>query len=272
MSFEDRTREWIHKPKFSEVPESDRNQYYRGMLNDFRKEHKQFDEFLIRLNELLKAEKNDGYSNIVKFIDGEAEWTWIASENSIFDGLIKLYNLCLSPLQAYEYIKDCLALYKGLLAEDYINCGSDFPTVEPNHYDGKKDTFINIHVWLKEEKDNSIFKVYEFKNDTAHTYKVIDNAMFVIKVTTQLRNVIVPKKSNDLLEYGFMKFCPNSEKVQDMLMLFEYHQDNKGLLKKIFLQMMKREEKTRCIKEISHREEDDKEYYDYEENRKIWIL
>ena len=121
MDFKDRTTEWIHKPKFSEAPESDRNQYYRGMLNDFRKEHKQFDEFLIRLTELLKAEKNDGYSNIVKFIDGEAEWTWIASEDSIFDALIKLYNLCLSPKQAYEYINECKELYKDLSFPEKLN-------------------------------------------------------------------------------------------------------------------------------------------------------
>ena len=73
MDFKDRTTEWIHKPKFSEAPESDRNEYYRGLLNDFRKEHKQLDNFLLGLDELLKAEKNEGYSNIVKFIDGEAE-------------------------------------------------------------------------------------------------------------------------------------------------------------------------------------------------------
>ena len=97
MDFKDRTTEWIHKPKFSEAPESDRNEYYRGLLNDFRKEHKQLDNFLLGLDELLKAEKNEGYSNIVKSLtekrNGHGLHLRIQSSTLLSDYIIGAYPL-----------------------------------------------------------------------------------------------------------------------------------------------------------------------------------
>ena len=256
MDFKDRTTEWIHKPKFSEAPESDRNEYYRGLLNDFRKEHKQLDNFLLGLDELLKAEKNEGYSNIVKFIDGEAEWTWIASEDSIFDALIRLYNWCLSPHQAYEYIKECLALYEKMLAEDY-HSQIDFLNIGANPYDGKKDKIINIEIYANKL---SIFS----KEENCSCYVNFN-------ILTALRGIVVPTKSNNILDAGNMKVFSYHHKVQEVLTLFEYHQNNKGLLKRVFLDAIKQLQEKGDIRLNSHREENGKEYYDYETDLNVML-
>lgn len=256
MDFKDRTTEWIHKPKFSEVPESDRNQYYRGMLNDFRKEHKQFDAFLLELNELLKAEKNEGYSNIVKFIDGEAEWTWIVSEDSIFDVLIRLYNWCLSPLQAYEYIKESLGEYEEMLAEDY-HSQIDFLNIGANPYDGKKDKIINIEIYTNKP---SIFS----KEETCFS-------SVTLEILTALRGIVVPTESNDILDAGNMKVFSYHHKVQEVLTLFEYHQNNKGLLKRVFLEAIKQLQEKGDIRLNSHRVENGKDYYDYQTDLNVFL-
>ena len=84
MSLDARTREWIHKPVFNGAPVSWAQKYFRGRLEKFREEHKQFDEFLIEIGKLIKVENNQDFDNITKFIDGEAETNWVSPRNTLY--------------------------------------------------------------------------------------------------------------------------------------------------------------------------------------------
>ena len=256
MLFEDRTREIIYKKHFYPGPTWKLEENFRQHLVDFREEHKQFDEFLIGLGELLKAENNDEYSNLIKFIDGKPRGNWVASKISMITVFIKLYNLCLSPLQAYEYIKECLALYEEMLAEDY-HSQIDFLNIGANPYDGKKDKIINIEIYANKL---SIFS----KEENCSCYVNFN-------ILTALRGIVVPTKSNNILDAGNMKVFSYHHKVQEVLTLFEYHQNNKGLLKRVFLEAIKQLQENGDIRLNSHREENGKDYYDYETDLNVML-
>ena len=256
MLFEDRTREIIYKKHFYPGPTWKLEENFRQHLVDFREEHKQFDEFLIGLGEILKAENNDEYSNLIKFIDGKPRGNWVASKISMITVFIKLYNLCLSPLQAYEYIKECLALYEKMLAEDY-HSQIDFLNIGANPYDGKKDKIINIEIYANKL---SIFS----KEENCSCYVNFN-------ILTALRGIVVPTKSNNILDAGNMKVFSYHHKVQEVLTLFEYHQNNKGLLKRVFLEAIKQLQENGDIRLNSHREENGKDYYDYETDLNVML-
>ena len=256
MLFEDRTREIIYKKHFYPGPTWKLEENFRQHLVDFREEHKKFDEFLIGLGEILKAENNDEYSNLIKFIDGKPRGNWVASKISMITVFIKLYNLCLSPLQAYEYIKECLALYEKMLAEDY-HSQIDFLNIGANPYDGKKDKIINIEIYANKL---SIFS----KEENCSCYVNFN-------ILTALRGIVVPTKSNNILDAGNMKVFSYHHKVQEVLTLFEYHQNNKGLLKRVFLDAIKQLQEKGDIRLNSHREENGKEYYDYETDLNVML-
>ena len=256
MPFEDRTREIIYKKHFYPGPTWKLEENFREHLVDFREEHKKFDEFLIGLGELLKAENNDEYSNLIKFIDGKPRGNWVASKISMITVFIKLYNLCLSPLQAYEYIKECLALYEKMLAEDY-HSQIDFLNIGANPYDGKKDKIINIEIYANKL---SIFS----KEENCSCYVNFN-------ILTALRGIVVPTKSNNILDAGNMKAFSYHHKVQEVLTLFEYHQNNKGLLKRVFLEAIKQLQENGDIRLNSHREENGKDYYDYETDLNVML-
>ena len=204
----------------------------------------------------MKAENNDEYSNLIKFIDGKPRGNWVASKISMITVFIKLYNLCLSPLQAYEYIKECLALYEEMLAEDY-HSQIDFLNIGANPYDGKKDKIINIEIYANKL---SIFS----KEENCSCYVNFN-------ILTALRGIVVPTKSNNILDAGNMKVFSYHHKVQEVLTLFEYHQNNKGLLKRVFLEAIKQLQENGDIRLNSHREENGKDYYDYETDLNVML-
>ena len=142
MLFEDRTREIIYKKHFYPGPTWKLEENFRQHLVDFREEHKQFDEFLIGLGEILKAEKNEEYSNLIKFIDVKQEVNWA----SMIIALIKLYNLCLSPKQAFEYIKECNELYIEMFRCDYELTGSTELFIVEDRYLHEETKYLTFTV------------------------------------------------------------------------------------------------------------------------------
>ena len=157
---------------------------------------------------------------------------------------------------AYEYIKECLALYEKMLAEDY-HSQIDFLNIGANPYDGKKDKIINIEIYANKL---SIFS----KEENCSCYVNFN-------ILTALRGIVVPTKSNNILDAGNMKVFSYHHKVQEVLTLFEYHQNNKGLLKRVFLDAIKQLQEKGDIRLNSHREENGKEYYDYETDLNVML-
>ena len=143
----ERTREIISKPVFYGAPLSWVTRYFRNRFASFRKEHLEFDTFLKELNVLLKQENNDAYQNIIKLIDGVGDANWISPKYSLFDVLIRIYNLCLSSNQAYEYIRNCYSLYLDMLNRDYELDGSIEYSIRRSRWDGKDRHFLEVTLY-----------------------------------------------------------------------------------------------------------------------------
>ena len=246
--FKERTREWVHKPVFHGAPISWAREYFRGRLNQFRKEHKQFDNFLIEINKLLKSKNDPDFINLEKFIDGEAETNWVSPRNTMFDAFIKLFNLCLSPKQAFEYIEECCDLYKEMFEKEYMLCGDQRLSIRRSSWDGYKDKFISFSVKPTSESKNW---EYEYWFDITTSSKIIE------------------EYTNDIIAHVHkIKLMTSFEKLEDALLLFEYYQ-NKGLLRKVFNTGIKDLEDKGVIKEINQTNFYGWIIHNYETNLKI---
>lgn len=246
--FKERTREWIHRPVFHGAPISWAKEYFQSRLKQFRKEHNQFDDFLIEINRLMKAEHNKDFTNLEKFIDGEAETNWISPRKTMFDAFVKLFNLCLSPQQAFNYIKGCLLLYREMLENEYTLCVEPKLSIRGSSWNGCEYKFITFSVKPKN-------KLKRWDNE------------YWFNITTDLQ--IIEEYSNDIIIHlDEFRLIASFEQLEDTLMLFEYHQ-NKGLLRKVFNAGIKELKTKGVIKEV-----DQEDFYGwiihkYETNLKI---
>ena len=228
MSLENRTREWIHKPVFNGAPVSWATEYFQRRLKRFRDEHKEFDEFLNELGTLLKKEKHLAYQNLKTFINWDACCNWISPSKGLFDIFIKLYNLCLSPKQAFDYIKECHKLYLFMTKNEYYIWDNVEKYFKRNNFDGKRCKFINVDMRPKNDHPNSDY-------------------FYWFRISAPL--VVVEDKNNDLDCFGpNIELVTRHEMVEDTLMLFQYHQ-NKPFLKNVFYTMIQKLEKDGVIKE-----------------------
>lgn len=244
----ERTREWIHKPVFHGAPISWAREYFQGRLKQFRKEHKQFNDFLIEINRLMKADNNPFFANLEKFIDGKAETNWISPKNTMFDAFIKLYNLCLSPKQAFDYIKECLWFFKEMFDKEYKLCGKTRLSIKRSRWNGKKNKFISFSVKPKAEP-----------KDRDHEYW--------FDITSELK--IIEEYMNDITAHtDEFKLKTSFEQLEDALILFEYHQ-NKGLLRKVFNTGIKDLEHQGVIKEVGQKDSYGWIIHKYETNLKL---
>ena len=257
MIQENRTRERIYyRPTFHLVFVYGRSLMIMAQFKAFRQKFKQFDAFLIELNKCLKATNDEAFINIEKLIDGDVDAAyWIYSTDTMLDVLIKLYNLCLSPKQAYEYINECKELYKDLLFFNFGLCG----TVETSYIHCKYDD---------KPSKCSRFSVIQIKKPDYH---VLDDQLIAFNIETQLRTVRMKFLSNDISYHGIhLKIHSDSEKAEDMLRLFENYQDNKGLSKYLYFTGMQQLEKKGIIREVSHELDEFKTMeYNYETDLEI---
>ena len=208
-----REREWIHKPVFHGAPVSWAEKYFRGRLKNFREEHKEFDGFLIDLFDYLKNEQDGDYKNLRLFIEGQSETNWISPAGGLFDIFIKLFNLCLSPEQAFNYIKQCHEWYLFMLNADYKISDKPEFSIRKSTWDGINTKFVSVNVLPKEEPENWDY-YYWFR---------ISSSLTVIEDSFNDVSCHVDK----------IKLVCGHEKLHDALMLFSNHQ-NKPLLKKVF--------------------------------------
>ena len=241
--FEDRTRVWLHKPLIHSVPVSAVRIYLNQRLAKLRKEYSEFDSFLIEVGELLKKENNNDYLNIIRLIEGDAESNWISPSKSLLTVLIKLFNLCLSPKQAVNYIKECYQLYCFMNTTTYRIDDEYEVSIRRSRWDSKPRKFINILVIPNQQIDN--WDNYYWFNITFSDLVIEDYVNDIVcqcDTTFEIRN--------------------GQEKFEDTLMLFVYYQ-YKDLLRNIFNTVIKRLKKLGIIKLVSK----DKEYessYQYE--------
>ena len=197
---EDRKREWIHKPVFDGGPLSRLRDYFRNRLKTFREEHEEFDLFLKELHSLLSKETNPDYQNLRLFLEGEAEVNWITPRKGcMFNVLIKLFNLCLSPSQAYDYIKKCHYWYVYMIDAEYELCS------QPEYYT-KEQAKSHEKVQLVE------YRVEPKKQPNCWEYHYIFHVKTLLKES---------KTSSTEIEL----IC-DKEEMKDALMLFSNYQND----------------------------------------------
>ena len=207
MTLEDRKRKIIHKPTFNGVPISWARTYLIGRLKSFRKENPEFDTFLNEISELIKDEKSDDYSNLIKFINNEGEGNWISPSESMLTVFVKLYNLCLSPTQAAKYIKECHDTYLKMLKRTY-KLGEEYEIfIKRSRWNSDPCSFINVH--LTPYKDSKTIDYSYWCDITFSTLILNDNEPLF---EPDLKIVVKG-------DYG---------KFNDALQLFEYYQDKKN--------------------------------------------
>lgn len=211
---EERTREWIEKPVFYGAPLSWVKEYFQGRLIDFRRKHHEFDEFLNELGELLEKENNQDYRNIIRFIKGDTEPNWVTSNRSLFNIMIKLYNLCLSPKQAYEYIKECQRIYRTMVDNIYELDDSFKISIRRSRWNGKARKFINCSLSPKNKIND---RDYYWWFDIAFSDFVYDDHFNDIDLQCDVSVEI--RSGKDIFK--------------DALSLFDYHQ-RKEFRRKLF--------------------------------------
>ena len=231
---EKRTREWIHKPVFHGAPASLplARDYFRGRVARFREEHKEFDTFLNDLYVYLKKEKDSDYKNLCLFIEGEAAPNWISPDGGLFDIYIRLFNLCLSSKQAFEYIKECHEWYLIMSNAEYEIIDKPEFSIRRSTWDGKYTKFVDFDILPKGQP-----KIWDY--------------YYWFHICTSLKTI------EDSSITDKVKLVCGHKKLHDALMLFSNHQ-NKPFPRNIFNTALKGLLKTGDIKE-----KNEEQFYDW---------
>ena len=120
------------------------DRYFQGKVQEFREKNKEFDLFLIGIDQEIRQRKITYCDNILLFIDGKAKVNWVAGTRSLFRILIKLYNYDYSPRQAVNHIEKCYTKYQRLL-NDELKMGDEYEFyIARSHWDSSIKDFVEI--------------------------------------------------------------------------------------------------------------------------------
>jgi hypothetical protein len=114
----ERKRPFIEEPAYYGCPISWAERFFQSKVEEYRKENKEFDLFLIELKDEILKQNITYCDNIIQLIDGKAKTNWVSPKNSLFRMLIKLYNYDFSGSQAVDHIKRCYLAYQRLLSDE----------------------------------------------------------------------------------------------------------------------------------------------------------
>ena len=238
-----RKREWIHKFTYNGAPISWANTFFRSKLMVMRMEHPEFDLFLKEIGELLTKENNDGFKNIIRLINNDADTNWISTNDSILDALIKLFNYCLSSEQAVDYIKTCYEFYLKVINEEYeMHVQPEF-SICLDRWDGKHREAVEFD-WVIKDKFTPRFYNYWFRFKTS--LKIVEE--YINDISCQCTTC---------------KIVSNQELPNDAFMLFVYHQ-NKPFLRDLFNKGIEELLERRLIKKINESDFYDWKIHDYQ--------
>ena len=220
-----KTRELISQPRYFSVPLNHLNEFFRGELRRFRNEHTDFDVFLKELGNFLKEDNEKYFDNLIRFINNKPKPNWMSPEDCMFTALVKLYNLNLSSKDAYDYIKECLLLFKKMRNTRY-QLSNDYKVfTKKSRWDSKERKWINISITPKKLEDFSF--------------------------SLSLESLQIEDNFNDMKVHHDVELTllsPN-EKYLDALMLFEFYQ-NRGLYRRLHRFAISELTNKRIIKEV----------------------
>ena len=224
-----RTRELISKPMYSGAPLHWIDKYFKGQLKKFRSEHIEFDIFLKQLGDHLQANKDDYLNNLKRFINNDPVPNWVSPRDCMFNTLVKLFNLDLSPAQAYEYIQECLVKFKEMEKTEFRFYEKYDVLTKRSRWDGKQRKWIKISI-----------------SPVNH-----DNFWFSLT----LESLQIDDDFNDMKVHDDVEITlhTSEEKYQDALLLFEFYQ-NTGFYRNLHQFAMTQLKEKGIIEEIKTEE------------------
>ncbi len=116
--------------------------YFKYFFWWYQRTQKKFCDYLLEINELLKKEHNNDYSNLVMFTEGNPNTNWVSYRGSLFDIFNKMYEEGLTSIKAIKYIKECNLLHKEIINSDYELDKEYKITNRKSKIDGRVKTFI----------------------------------------------------------------------------------------------------------------------------------
>ena len=122
MIFEDRKREVLQAPIIRGGAVSWIRRYIKDKIDGFRKEHEEFDLFLKEIRKLINDNYDEDYAHIAAYIDSEE---YINGCMDLCNMFVDLFNLDLSPRQAFDYMQKCHDLYIFIKNANYL-LGNDY--------------------------------------------------------------------------------------------------------------------------------------------------
>ena len=152
---EGRKRPFLDKPVVYGCLIGHANSFFTNIFINFRKEHKEFDEFLNDIKSIIEKEDLSYIDNILKFLSNKPQTNWISTRDSLFAAFTRIYNYDYSAQQAVKYIKQCHSIYDELLNDDYKVSNHYETSIKRALWDGVVREFIDITV--SSHKNNDYF-------------------------------------------------------------------------------------------------------------------
>ena len=209
--FKDRKRELLQSPIFHGGPASNISRYIKGRLDSFRREHKEFDLFLKEIGQLILNNYNEDYSDIVTYIESTKP---IRSNRYLCDVFVDLFNMDLSPRQAFDYIQKCYRLYTFIKDVNYQIDNEYEISVRRSRWDGKPRKFITVDLCPKKKLPDW---------DDHYWFRITFSSL------------VIEDHLNDITFQAdtTIKIINNQYKFENTLRLFEYNQE-KEFLRRLF--------------------------------------
>ena len=225
--FKDRKRELLQSPIFHGGPASNISGYIKGILDSFRKDHEEFDLFLKEIGQLILNNYNEDYSDIVTYIESTKP---IRSNRCLCDVFVDLFNMDLSPRQAFDYIQKCYSLYTFIKDVNYQIDNEYEISVRRSRWDGKPRKFITVDLnprkQLPDWDDHYWFRI---------TFSSLVIEDHLNDITFQADTTI--------------KIINSQYKFENTLRLFEYNQE-KEFLRRLFETAVEQLLELKVIKEV----------------------
>lgn len=225
--FKDRKRELLQAPIFHGAPASNVSGYIKGRLDTFRKDHEEFDLFLGEIGQLILKSYNEDYKDIVTYIESTKP---IRSNRCLCDVFVDLFNMDLSPKQAFDYIQKCYSLYTFIKGENYQIDNEYEISVRRSRWDGKPRKFITVD--LNPKKQPPDWDDYYWFRITFSSLVIEDH---LNDITLQADTTI--------------KIINSQYKFENTLRLFEYNQ-GKEFLRRLFETAVEQLLELKIIKEV----------------------
>ena len=207
MIFEDRKREVLQAPIIRGGAVSWIRRYIKDKLDGFRKEHEEFDLFLKEIRKLINDNYDEDYAHIAAYIDSEE---YINGCMDLCNMFVDLFNMDLSPKQAFDYIQKCHSLYVLIRSSNYLLDKEYEISVRRSRWDGKPRKFITVDLVPKKKLPNW---------DDHYWFRITFSSL----VIEDHFNYITLQADTTI------KIINNQSKFENALRLFEYYQDREFL-------------------------------------------